>query len=154
MAIHGQREHRPIVAAQPSAPLPSGAKRILIVDDDPEVIEVLSRFFNKTPQDYSVEAVTNGEDALASLTLQAPDLVMLDINMPGMNGMEVMKHIDRQIAVILITGNVDAAPGEALKLGAFAYIPKPFDLSYVETLVPLALTRRRPPKVFVAESGV
>ena len=87
-----------------------------------------------------------------TIVIRTPDLVLLDINMPGMNGLEVMKHIDRQIAVIMITGNVDSAPAEALKLGAFAYIPKPFDLAYVEQLVPLALMRRRPPKARIAEN--
>ena len=143
----------PASVAIVDAPAPShGAKRILVVDDDPEVVEVLSRFFEKTPEDYEVQAVTNGEDALAALMLRAPDLVLLDINMPGMSGLEVMKHIDRKIAVIMITGNVDEAPAEALKLGAFAYIPKPFDLAYVEQLVPLALMRRRIPKAHAPQS--
>ena len=131
----------------------SGPKKILIVDDDPEVVEVLSRFFQKTPEDYEVQAAMNGEDALAALMLSVPDLVLLDINMPGMSGLEVMKHIDPQIAVIMVTGNVDEAPAEALKLGAFAYIPKPFDLTYVEQLVPLALTRRRIPKARAVQSA-
>jgi CheY-like chemotaxis protein len=153
MTRHGQQEPRPVQVPTPTpAPAPAGPKKILIVDDDVEVVEVLTRFFEKTPEEYSVQAATNGEDALAALTLGAPDLVLLDINMPGMNGIEVMKRIDRQIAVIMITGNVDSAPAEALKLGAFAYIPKPFDLVYVEQLVPLALMRRRPPKVRVTES--
>jgi CheY-like chemotaxis protein len=153
MTRHGQQEPRAIPAPTPAPSAPaSGPKKILIVDDDPEVVEVLTRFFQKTPKDYVVQAVTNGEDALAALVLSAPDLVLLDINMPGMSGIEVMKHIDRQIAVIMVTGNVDDAPAEALKLGAFAYIPKPFDLAYVEQLVPLALMRRRVPKGRMAES--
>ena len=141
----------PASTAEAAAPT-NGPKKILIVDDDPEVVEVLSRFFQKTPEDYAVQTATNGEDALAALMLSVPDLVLLDINMPGMNGIEVMKHIDRQIAVIMVTGNVDEAPAEALKLGAFAYIPKPFDLTYVEQLVPLALMRRRIPKAHTAQS--
>jgi CheY-like chemotaxis protein len=152
MRRHGQQEPRPVPTTPATpAPAPDALKKILVVDDDPEVLEVLTRFFQKTPNDYAVQAVTNGEDALAALMLTPPDLVLLDINMPGMNGLEVMKHIDRQIAVIMVTGNVDSAPAEALKLGAFAYIPKPFDLTYVEQLVPLALMRRRPPKVRVTE---
>ena len=161
---HGKQEPRKVPdTAQESAPAPtpstpapdvSDAKKILIADDDPEVVEVLRRFFEKTPEHYAVRTVTNGEDAIAALTLETPDLVMLDINMPGADGIEVLKHIDRSIPVMIVSGNVDSTPSEALKYGAFAYIPKPFDLSYVETLVPLALTQRRAPKAFVAESGV
>jgi CheY-like chemotaxis protein len=159
---HGKQEPRPappsVPAAAPApAPAPPrnpDAKRILIVDDDPEVVEVLRRFFEKTPQDYAVQTVTNGEDAIAALTLEPPDLVLLDLNMPGVNGLEVLKHIDRSIPVMIVSGNVDATPADALKFGAFAYLPKPFDLMYVEQLVPLALTQRRTPKVRVAESGV
>jgi DNA-binding NtrC family response regulator len=129
-------------------------KRILIVDDDPEVVEVLRCFFERTPEDYTVQTAMNGKDALAALLLRTPDLVLLDINMPGMSGLEVMKHIDHHVAVIMVTGNVDSTPAEALKLGAFAYIPKPFDLAYVEQLVPLALMRRRTPsKTRIAESA-
>ena len=153
MTRHGQQEPRPVPAPTPAqATLATAPKKILIVDDDAEVVEVLTRFFQKEPTEYDVQAVTNGEDALASLVIRTPDLVLLDINMPGMNGLEVMKHIDRQIAVIMVTGNVDSAPAEALKLGAFAYIPKPFDLAYVEQLVPLALMRRRPPKARSADN--
>jgi CheY-like chemotaxis protein len=154
MTRHGQQEPRPIEPLRVSGSPGPSPKKILIVDDDPDVVEVLRRFFEKTPQQYVVQAVSNGEDALASLLLDAPDLVLLDINMPGMNGIEVMKHIDRAIPVMMVTGNIDSAPAEALKQGAFAYIPKPFDLTYVEQLVPLALTRRRPPQPWVSKSGV
>jgi CheY-like chemotaxis protein len=151
MTRHGQQEPRPVPAPTPAQTAPASApKKILIVDDDAEVVEVLTRFFQTEPMEYDVQAVSNGEDALASLVVRTPDLVLLDINMPGMNGLEVMKHIDRHIAVIMVTGNVDSAPAEALKLGAFAYIPKPFDLAYVEQLVPLALMRRRPPTARIA----
>lgn len=137
--------------AQPRA---DARKKILIVDDDPEIVEVLRRFLEKTPPGYRVEVVTNGEDAVAALLLEAPDLVLLDITMPGMTGLEVLKHIDRKIPVMVVSGNTDSAPAEALKQGAFAYIPKPFDFAYVEQLVPLALTQRRPPQAWVSKSGV
>jgi CheY-like chemotaxis protein len=151
MTRHGQQEPRPVPAPTSASSAPVGPKKILIVDDDPGVVEVLKCFFEKTPDDYTVQTATNGEDALAAVLLSTPDLVLLDINMPGMSGIEVMKHIDHQIAVIMVTGNVDSTPAEALKLGAFAYIPKPFDLAYVEQLVPLALMRRRVPRTRITE---
>jgi CheY-like chemotaxis protein len=123
-----------------------GPKKILIVDDDPEIVEILRRCLEGTFTSYTIQTVTNGTDAVAAIAADTPDLVLLDINMPGLNGLEVMKQIDRQIPVMIVSGNTDAAPGEALKFGAFAYIPKPFDIAYVEQLVPLALMRRRVPK--------
>jgi DNA-binding NtrC family response regulator len=155
---YGQQE--PKKAPEPAEPIAptasprSDAKKILIVDDDPDVLEVLSRFLQKAPLDYTVQAVGNGEDAIAALVLEPPDLVLLDLNMPGVNGLEVLKHIGREIPVMIVSGNVDATPAEALKYGAFAYLPKPFDLTYIEQLVPLALTRRRAPKAWVSQSGV
>jgi CheY-like chemotaxis protein len=129
-------------------------KKILIVDDDPDVVEVLRRLLEKSPPQYVIQAVSTGEDAVAALLLDAPDLVLLDITMPGMDGLEVMKHIDRTIPVVIVSGNADRSPGEALKLGAFAYIPKPFDFAYIEQLVPLALTQRRAPKARVSGAEV
>ena len=158
---YGQQEPKkapeptePAAPAAPSASPRSDAKKILIVDDDAEVVEVLSRFLQKAPLDYTVQAVTNGEDAIAALLLEPPDLVLLDLNMPGVDGLEVLKHVGREIPVMIVSGNVDATPAEALKYGAFAYLPKPFDLAYIEQLVPLALTRRRAPKAWVSQSGV
>jgi len=135
-------------------PSDGGPKKILIVDDDPEVVEILRRFFEKTPKAYVVQTASNGSEAVELLRRDPPDLVMLDITMPGMSGIEVLKAIDRTIPVMMVTGNTDATPAEALKLGAFAYIPKPFDFAYVEQLVPLALTRRRAPQAWVSRSGV
>jgi CheY-like chemotaxis protein len=132
----------------------NASKKILIVDDDTDVLEVLRRLLEKPPFEYTIQTVSNGEDAIAALVLEAPDLVLLDINMPGIDGIEVLKHIDRAIPVMIVSGNTDSGPAEALKHGAFAYIPKPFDFVYVEQLVPLALTQRRAPKAWVAESGV
>ncbi len=148
--MSGPGSHEATAAGPSDAP-----KRILIVDDDPEIVEVLRRLLGKIPhQKYVIQAVTNGEDAVASLVLEAPDLVLLDINMPGMDGIEVLKHIDRSIPVMIVSANTEGAPAQALKYGAFAYIPKPFDFTYVEQLVPLALTRRRAPKAWVSQSGV
>lgn len=140
--------------SSPPAPAAGNArKQILIVDDDPEVVEVLRRFLENGAERYLVTVATNGEDAVATLQVQKPDLVLLDLTMPGMNGVEVLKHVDRAIPVMIVSGNTDAMPAEALKLGAFAYIPKPVDFTYVEQLVPLALTQRRAPQAWVSKSG-
>jgi two-component system response regulator MprA len=112
------------------------AKRILIVDDEPLITEVLSEHFKS---DYEVETALNGTDALTAIVRQRPDIVLLDINMPRMNGVEVLrdiKQIDETIAVIMVTANEQIAlAAEALKSGAFGYVPKPFDFRYLDHMV-------------------
>jgi two-component system, NtrC family, response regulator AtoC len=112
------------------------SRRILIVDDEPLITEVLSEHFKS---DYDVETALNGTDALTAILRQRPDIVLLDINMPRMNGVEVLrdiKQIDQSIAVIMVTANEQIAlAAEALKSGAFGYVPKPFDFRYLDHMV-------------------
>jgi two-component system response regulator MprA len=114
----------------------SQAKRILIVDDEPLITEVLSEHFKS---DYEVETALSGTEALTAIVRQRPDIVLLDINMPRMNGVEVLrdiKQIDESIAVIMVTANEQIAlAAEALKSGAFGYVPKPFDFRYLDHMV-------------------
>ena len=111
-------------------------KRILIVDDEPLIIEVLGEHFKAG---YDVDTAMNGTDALAAVLRQRPDLVLMDINMPRMNGVEVLKDIkkiDESIPVIMVTANEQVAlAAEALKSGAFGYVPKPFDFRYLDHMV-------------------
>jgi DNA-binding NtrC family response regulator len=111
-------------------------KRILIVDDESLIKEVLSEHFKKA---YDVETAMNGTDALAAVVRQRPDVMLVDINMPRMNGVEVLKDvkkIDESIAVIMITANEQVSlAAEALKSGAFGYVPKPFDFRYLDHMV-------------------
>jgi adenosylcobyric acid synthase len=78
-------------------------------------------------------------DALGALLRARPDVVFLDINMPRMNGIEVLKdikRIDASIAVIMVTANEQITlAAEALTAGAFAYVPKPFDFRYLDHMV-------------------
>jgi DNA-binding NtrC family response regulator len=125
----------------------SGRRRLLIVDDEPLILEVLTEHF-KT--DYDVETALNGADALGAILRARPDVVMLDINMPRMNGVEVLKdikQIDESIAVIMVTANEQVAmAAEALRNGAFGYVPKPFDFRYLDHMLATILDRlpRRP----------
>src|SRR5204863_8728611 len=80
-------------------------RRVLIVDDEPLILEVLSEHFKV---DFDVETAANGADALGAILRQRPDVVLLDISMPRMNGVEVLKdikQIDETIAVIMVTAN-------------------------------------------------
>src|SRR5512145_1923472 len=124
-------------------------RRLLIVDDEPLILEVLTEHF-KT--DYDVDTALNGADALGAILRARPDVVMLDINMPRMNGVEVLKdikQIDDSIAVIMVTANEQVAmAAEALRNGAFGYVPKPFDFRYLDHMLATILDRlpQRGPK--------
>jgi DNA-binding NtrC family response regulator len=86
-----------------------------------------------------VETALNGADALAAVRRVRPDVVFLDITMPRMSGIEVLKEIktiDPTIVVIMVTANEHVAlAAEAIKNGAVAYVPKPFDLRYLDHIV-------------------
>jgi DNA-binding NtrC family response regulator len=120
-------------------------RRLLIVDDEPLILEVLSEHFSP---EYVVDTALNGADALGAILRARPDVVMLDINMPRMNGVEVLKdikQIDDSIAVIMVTANEQVSlAAEALRLGAFGYVPKPFDFRYLDHMVATLLDR--PPR--------
>jgi len=111
-------------------------KRILIVDDEPLIAEVLGEHFKAA---YDVETALNGTDALAAVLRQRPDVMLLDINMPRMNGVEVLKDvkkIDESIPVIMVTANEQVSvAADALRSGAFGYVPKPFDFRYLDHMV-------------------
>ena len=119
---------------------PAPGKRVLVIDDDEKITALFADFFGDR---YSVEAVHSGAAGLSAIERQRPDLVLLDINMPGMSGLEVLKEIkrlDQRLPVIMVTANNEIAAAEtALKTGAFAYLPKPFQLQYAAHLVAAAI---------------
>jgi DNA-binding NtrC family response regulator len=108
--------------------------RVLLVDDEEELVETLAERLEIRGID--AEAVTNGEDALRLLLDYTFDVVLLDVRMPGISGLEVLKLIRRQrpsTQVILITGHGSAEDGEnGMHDGAFDYVVKPID---IDTLI-------------------
>jgi DNA-binding NtrC family response regulator len=120
-------------------------RRILIVDDEPLIIEVLSEHFKTA---YEVETAMNGADALTAVLRERPDVVLLDINMPRMSGVEVLKDIkkiDETIPVIMVTANEQITlAADAFKTGAFGYVPKPFDFRYLDHMIATIFDRARP----------
>jgi DNA-binding NtrC family response regulator len=117
--------------------------RILVVDDEPDLLDMLLAYFLMSR--YDVETATNGFDAVSTVSRQRPDVVLLDINMPGMNGLEALREImrlDRSIPVIMVTGNAELPMTvDAIRNGAFGYVPKPFDLRYLDHLIAASLSR-------------
>jgi DNA-binding NtrC family response regulator len=113
-----------------------------VVDDEQDIIDILQEHL---ATDYDVTSARDGRRALELVRATRPDLIFLDIAMPGINGLDVlkaMKQLDPAIPVITITKNVDISlAAEAIKHGAFSYVPKPFDLRYMDHLLAAALSR-------------
>ena len=119
-------------------------KQILVVDDEPNLRRVLSALLAR--DDYDVHTAEDGEQALAVLKEHHLDMVVTDLRMPKIDGMELLRRVramDEELPVVIITahGTVDNAV-EALKTGAFDYITKPFDQTEVRTIVKKALRTR------------
>jgi len=127
-----------------------GPKRVLIVDDDQTVREVLVEFFKTFEHGHAYDLATapDGSEAMAALRQGKFDLVLLDMGMPRMSGLDVLTHMRRdaiRVPVLMLTGNKSThAAAEALRGGVFAYIPKPVDLLHLDHLVALALTSTPP----------
>lgn len=118
----------------------SRRRRVLIVDDEPFIVELIADCLATEPVD--VVRAENGYAALEAVERDRPDLVMLDINMPVMDGLETLKLLRAlypKLPVLMITGSDGPSVAAALAAGAFGYLPKPMDLRYIRYLVSLAL---------------
>ncbi|MGA8265578.1 MAG: sigma-54 dependent transcriptional regulator [Ignavibacteriaceae bacterium] len=116
-------------------------KLVFIVDDEQAISKLLS-YWVKDKWKYNVEVFSNGEDALKRIDLR-PDIILLDIMMPGLNGIETLKRIkqiDENLPVIMLSaqGNIEVAV-EALKMGAFDYFQKPIDMQKLEPAIKNAI---------------
>ena len=104
---------------------------LLVVDDEPEINKLIARIFEK--RGYRVNSALDGAEALASVARERPDLIMLDLNLPRIDGWEVCRRLKgdpatREIPIIMLTAahaNVDDAQ-IGLGLGADEYVAKPF----------------------------
>ncbi len=118
----------------------TASPRILIVDDEVEITEILADLLS---EDYECVRAGSAEQALNQLSDSQFQLVISDITMPGMSGLDMIPHIKERspdTVVVMISGmqTVESAIG-ALRLGAFDYLMKPFDLRQVEAVVKRAL---------------
>ncbi len=103
--------------------------KVLIIDDDKDMQSLLSRIISS--EGYETLVADDGKNALKEIKAHLPDVVLLDIKLPGMNGIKVLeeiKKIDRSLIVIMLTGYGDIKDAvHSMKLGAFNYITKPFE---------------------------
>lgn len=110
---------------------------VLAVDDNPLIRDMLEDIL--TEEGYGVELAENGALGLEAVRKNRPDLVLLDIDMPELNGLETLKGIrefDTRVGVVMITGNDTAEMMEQCQqYGAFDYLTKPFDLNYLRFCV-------------------
>jgi CheY-like chemotaxis protein len=115
-------------APAPAPPLPS----VLVVDDEPQVVWVLQ--FSLEAEGYTTYAANNGAEALAEITEHRPNMMVLDIMMPTMDGWSVLEEMlklpedDRPRVVIVSALSSLRDRAKAAELGADAYVPKPFNV--------------------------
>jgi putative two-component system response regulator len=119
--------------------------RLLIVDDEPTNIHILSNILS---EDYEIRAANNGERAIEAAKSQSPDLILLDMIMPGLDGLQVCKLLreneaTKDIPVIFVTSMSDPANEElGLQAGAVDYISKPVSPPIVKARVKIHLQNR------------
>ena len=142
------------VAAGPAnvPPATSGERRprVLVVDDEPSILELLSRGLSSA--EYEVDVASNGPLALECVNERVYDLLITDLRMPGMSGLNVIRearNADAKLPVIVITGySSEANAIDAVNLGVSGYVTKPFKIHRVLEVAAKALNARSAPTAF------
>ena len=129
-------------------------KRILLVDDDDLLRRSLA--FNLERAGFTAATAASAEDALALARSEVPDLVLLDIGLPGMDGLDALRHLRQQLSapVIFLTARrreLDEVLG--LELGADDYVTKPFDIDILVARIKAVLRRTQVPAAFDAHDA-
>jgi len=124
----------------------TGSYRILIVDDDELIVESFERVFEEYANSFDIDKTTDGKKALKLIDKNRYDLVITDLVMPEIDGIQVLrkvKEVQPDSEVILITAYSSTGSAlDAMHFGAFDYIPKPFDLSELKMRITRALKKR------------
>jgi CheY-like chemotaxis protein len=126
------RRHR--MPTYPPPPPPAG---VLVVDDEPQIVEMLVEFLTQHPRGFKIETASDGYEALIKLGSLRPALLILDARMPKLDGMEVCRHLrsnpeTKGIRILGVTGHPEVAP-ELLAAGADAVLTKPLALNALES---------------------
>ncbi len=119
--------------------LPQG--KILVIDDEKLIITSLKQHLEK--EDYEVWTAESGEEGFNVFQTEVPDIVLLDMNLPGVSGIEILesiKKLNREVIVIIITAHGDIGMAvSAIKLGAYDFVEKPFELDRISVLLKKSL---------------
>ncbi len=118
--------------------------KILLVDDDPAIRKLVLRFLSQ--KNYQMESAQNGKSALDLFDEFKPDLVILDVNLPDINGYALCQQMQARtdVFVLMLTSRTDASDKiEGFSKGADDYLTKPFDLQELEYRVQAILRRQR-----------
>ena len=125
-------------------PARRAAGRVLVVDDEAEIREVLQEFL--TEKGYDARPAPDAAAAIAAVTAEAPDVVLLDIQMPGLGGVDALaaiRAVAPDVKVIMVSGTSSGdLASRALAYGAFDYVAKPIDLAYLQRSLETALMMR------------
>ncbi len=125
------------------------ATRVLIVEDDPDIAELVQRYLEKA--EYATERVSSGRDALASISARPPDLIVLDLMLPQVDGLEICRVVRSNektaaIPIIMLTARAEESERiVGLELGADDYMAKPFSPSELVARVRALLRRAQRP---------
>lgn len=119
---------------------------ILIIDDEPSILNLMSKSCRQ--QGHEVTAVLSGKEGLERLDASAPDLMIVDLKIPDVNGLEIIRYTAEHhpgTRMIMVTGHASIESAvEAMRLGAFDYLAKPFEIADLQRTVDLCLQRSAP----------
>jgi CheY-like chemotaxis protein len=141
-STYGRESMRP----QVSDPCPDAAprSRVLLVDDERAIVRIVTRALER--KGHAITPASDAREALEHFASSRPDLVVLDVNLPGMDGvacMQAMRRLAPEVPVILMSAHVDPSrEQELLALGAKAFSPKPLDLAKLSLAIERALPVR------------
>ena len=115
-------------------------KNVLVVDDEPDILEALVLMWTYEQPGFRIRTALSGKLALEAIAAEAPDLVLSDHKMPGMDGVELLRRVREllpKVPMILMTAHLDSDVARRAKeeSGANLCIAKPFNIPYVESII-------------------
>ena len=122
---------------------------LLLIDDDKAVRDLLEMLFSESHECHTAD---RAEQALEFLEVQDYDVVITDVSMPGLGGVEILQRVrqrDSTTPVIVISGRPDEHKDTVLQMGAFAFFAKPFPLSEIEVCVKSAIAHARSARLYL-----